>query len=138
MKICNICKQAKPLEDFYTRQRKTSVYYSYCCKQCHSQQAKQNYKTNPSPAIERTRKRNKQILTKIRKEKDKPCADCGIKYPHYVMEFDHKGNKKLFGIANKTGRKWETIKAEIDKCDVVCSNCHREREYGIDKRGQSK
>ena len=63
--------------------------------------------------------------------KDRPCADCGVKYPFYVMDFDHKPDTvKEFNIASGLGGKsFKKFYAEIAKCDVVCANCHRERTY---------
>jgi hypothetical protein len=44
-----------------------------------------------------------------------------------VLDFDHRGDK-AFAIGEAiTYRRWETILAEIAKCDVVCANCHRRR-----------
>jgi hypothetical protein len=44
-----------------------------------------------------------------------------------VLEFDHLRDK-LFSIGNKlSSRSWKSILAEIEKCDVVCANCHRRR-----------
>lgn len=60
--------------------------------------------------------------------KSSPCADCRINYPSYVMDFDHLRDKK-FSIASSKWKTQETIWAEIQKCEVVCSNCHRERTY---------
>ena len=65
--------------------------------------------------------------------KDKPCADCGIQYPPYVMEFHHLDpTLKMFGLGQgrfREGR--ERILAEIAKCVLLCANCHRHREYGL-------
>ena len=73
-------------------------------------------------------------MTKL---KDKPCQDCGKKYPHYVMDFDHReGEKKLLEVARMVAGGWslKKIMKEIKKCDIVCSNCHRLRTYaGIAK-----
>jgi hypothetical protein len=58
--------------------------------------------------------------------------DCGIKYPYYVMDLDHTpGFEKRFNLSNAGSRHYaiKTIQEEIDKCDVVCSNCHRERTF---------
>ena len=56
--------------------------------------------------------------------------DCGVKYPPYVMDFDHRpGEKKSYHIGVMVNRRFtkKRIQEEIDKCDVVCANCHRVR-----------
>ena len=67
----------------------------------------------------------------IEKAKDKPCADCGKRYPWYVMDLDHvRGSKdKKVSILINRAVSLEKLQAEIDKCDVVCANCHRERTF---------
>ena len=62
--------------------------------------------------------------------KNKPCIDCGIKYDPWVMDFDHLANKE-FTISDKSAQGYSIKKllAEIAKCDVVCSNCHRIRTH---------
>lgn len=58
-----------------------------------------------------------------------PCADCGNKYPYYVMQFDHKGDKK-YTLANRSasfGSKY--FAEEMAKCDLVCANCHAVRTF---------
>ena len=57
-----------------------------------------------------------------------PCKDCGIKYPPYVMNFDHLRDKKfIISKAMRAGYKLEIVLIEIAKCDIVCANCHRIR-----------
>jgi hypothetical protein len=60
-----------------------------------------------------------------------PCTDCREFYPFYVMDYDHRGDHpKTYGIALLYRRaSWVKIKAEIAKCDLVCSNCHRIRTH---------
>lgn len=62
---------------------------------------------------------------------DRPCADCGVKYPPEVMDFDHVRGEKLFDICHSTSKSlyvsYEMLHAEIAKCDVRCANCHRLR-----------
>ena len=62
-----------------------------------------------------------------------PCADCGRSYPAYVMDFDHVRGTKSVGISLMFSYSWQTILAEIAKCDLVCANCHRIRTF---ERGQ--
>lgn len=64
-------------------------------------------------------------------KKNGVCCDCGIKgnkYPQ-IMDFDHLGDKE-FNISefkNHTSG-FNKVKWEIQKCELVCANCHRIRE----------
>jgi hypothetical protein len=65
----------------------------------------------------------------IREAKNAPCADCGVRYPYYVMQFDHLGDKDFnIGHIGPTCSRAKLM-AEIAKCEVVCSNCHAERTH---------
>ena len=57
--------------------------------------------------------------------------DCGESYPHYVMDFDHRPDSpKVGNVARMVANGQRTkVFEEIKKCDVVCSNCHRERTF---------
>ena len=65
--------------------------------------------------------------------KGNKCAFC--QYNDYVgaLEFHHKiSSTKEFGIGQKGyTRSWDKVKAELDKCILVCSNCHKEVHAGI-------
>jgi hypothetical protein len=67
----------------------------------------------------------------IHEAKNRPCTDCGIQYPYYVMEFDHlDADAKHFNVsAGVTRASHERLLAEIAKCEVVCANCHAERTH---------
>lgn len=68
----------------------------------------------------------------MRAAKSKPCQDCGQTFPTYVMDFDHVRGRKLFNVSQgyQLKRSLAEVAAEIEKCDVVCSNCHRIRTFG--------
>jgi hypothetical protein len=54
------------------------------------------------------------------------CVDCGYRAHPAALDFDHRvGTTKAFNIASSAGRRREALEAEIAKCDVRCSNCHR-------------
>lgn len=52
------------------------------------------------------------------------CADCG--YNNWIaLQFDHREPKnKSFSICDHLTKSLSTLKSEIDKCDIVCANCH--------------
>ena len=59
------------------------------------------------------------------------CQRCGEDDPR-CLDFHHEDElNKSFGIGEGISRRvsWEDILLEIDKCDVLCANCHR-KEHG--------
>lgn len=63
-------------------------------------------------------------------EKSRPCLDCTRMYPWYVMDFDHVRGVKRYNISKMAASySWKAIMDELIKCDLVCSNCHRERTF---------
>jgi hypothetical protein len=68
--------------------------------------------------------------------KSQPCTDCHKRYPPHVMDFDHlpERGQKLFNIGQGMSVSMPRLVAEIEKCEIVCANCHRIREY--DRRNQ--
>ncbi len=58
------------------------------------------------------------------------CLDCGEMYPHYILEFDHlPEHDKIDTLSNLVSKSYDTILKELEKCEVVCSNCHNIRTY---------
>lgn len=96
---------------------------------------KQWYKRNKQRLIQKAARNNntyrQRNLEYILEVKDSPCSDCGIKYPPYVMDFDHTGDDKQFNVSRlwRLGCSLATLKKEIAKCELVCSNCHRVRTF---------
>ncbi len=71
--------------------------------------------------------RNREFIREYKK--DKKCKICGYnKFPR-ILIFHHKNrNEKDKGVnfLMKTLRNLEIIKKEIDKCILLCPNCHHE------------
>lgn len=79
-------------------------------------------------------KRRKERRRAAREQaKSAPCADCGVSYPPYVMTFDHlDAGDKNFDVShgvNRSNKSMAVVLIEIAKCDVICSNCHKERTH---------
>ena len=55
------------------------------------------------------------------------CVDCGYNVHPDALDFDHVGDDKVRDISHLMGRGWEHMMDEVEKCEVVCSNCHRQR-----------
>jgi ribonuclease HII len=60
------------------------------------------------------------------------CIDCGYNKCNGALQFHHPNGDKEFGIADKgITRSWAKVKAELDKCVLVCANCHAERHWRV-------
>ncbi len=72
------------------------------------------------------RERGKAYVDELKR---RPCTDCGVCYPPSVMDFDHvRGEKSLNLSELRTNRSaWSKLLEEIEKCELVCANCHRIR-----------
>jgi hypothetical protein len=84
-------------------------------------------------AVDAVIKRRKKVKQMAVAYKGGVCQECGYHRCIDVLEFHHLDPKqKDFGIANKGyTRSWEKIKKELDKCVMVCANCHREIHAGL-------
>ncbi len=60
------------------------------------------------------------------------CMDCGHPFRYFQLDYDHRpGEQKRAPVARLASQNcsWETIEAEIAKCDLICANCHRMRTW---------
>lgn len=74
------------------------------------------------------RRQLRAILNEIKK--GKPCHDCKCTYHTEVMEYDHRPEEQKVAPVTRMvidGYGMDAILAEIEKCDLVCANCHRLR-----------
>lgn len=147
-KKCNTCGNMKDVSEYYPY--KTSIRGS--CKQCCNIKSVNYMKT-----VDKERKREwwkrswakedyrqrKYIDYKKRCRKTKQkavdykggkCSRCGYDTCIEAFEFHHtdpstKDPKLLNGAGINRAKSFETIKPELDKCVLLCANCHREVHY---------
>ena len=76
-----------------------------------------------------SKEKRKNIIREIKESK--PCIDCKTFYPYYVMHFDHmKSSEKIDKVsAIIHTSSLDTILKEIEKCELVCANCHSVRTW---------
>lgn len=119
-RYCPTCKNYKKFDEFYTRRKNQC---SGWCRSCVSHQT-----------IERGRKLKNECV----KYKGGKCQKCGYNKCQAALDFHHiNPNEKNFSICKKYGcRKFnDTIKKELDKCILLCANCHREEHWEIREVG---
>jgi hypothetical protein len=131
MKTCSKCTKSKSEKQFYFKNKARGTRQAYCIS-CFAARHKKYYQTNKSYYQDKKKRYLAELVEKINRLKSQPCTDCGQKYPPYVMDFDHlDSSTKVMNIARlvRTGQIEKTL-IEIEKCEVVCANCHRERTHG--------
>lgn len=96
MRICKLCN--KKFQDFKNRSR---------CGSCNTK-------------IRRFRAKAAAI-----KYLGEECTKCGWQGNQAALQFHHKNsNKKDFIIGNVANKSWDIIKKELEKCILLCANCH--------------
>ena len=85
-------------------------------------------KVSNTEAVESWRKRKKKALVEYKGGK---CQCCGYSRCIEALEFHHLDpNIKSFTISGKS-KSFNSLKSEVDKCILVCSNCHKEIHAGL-------
>jgi hypothetical protein len=130
-RVCKICNEDKPIESFY-KVSASSPYYRGECKECKNKgQRIRNLfppaKLSKKEASRKARKLNhRRLLDYIGQYK---CSMCGYTDEEGCtapFDFHHlDGSTKEKGVGNLMQLSWERIKAEVDKCIILCAICHR-------------
>jgi hypothetical protein len=93
----------------------------------------QRWARTPAGRLAYRRKANRkraEIKAAINALKLKPCMDCGGVFDPVCMDFDHRDpSTKKAGVAWRAAHGLGAALAEIQKCDLVCANCHRLRTH---------
>lgn len=122
-KKCTVCKEIKPLTDFYKRpDRKNS--YSSLCKPCLTACTRKRRESNPSKFKEQNAKYYKIKRDKMDEWKtSRGCKVCGFKKHGSALDLHHTNPSDKEG--NPGAMTWDQFLIEAEKCVVLCSNCHR-------------
>ena len=115
-KICAQCKQKKEVnkDNFYVE--KNGKFHPWC-KICN---------------CKRTFKRQKMLKQQCLEYKGSKCVVCGYNKYFGALEFHHLDKtKKEYAISDLKNYNFETLKKELDKCVILCSNCHAEYHGGL-------
>lgn len=114
-------------ESFSFRHRRGKIErYPYCneCKKLYQRRYYERNKVIFRDQAEFSRRRNKQFVTELKN--GLVCCVCGETHPA-CLQFHHRDpSEKVANISDAINQGWsiERIKSEIEKCDIVCANCH--------------
>lgn len=103
--LCKHCGETDP-EKFFNKTNMKS-----CCLKCHTMTVHQKQRELKVRAVEHMGGK---------------CAHCGYEGVSAVYDFYHLDPAtKEFSWGNKRTSNWENLVAELDKCVLLCANCHR-------------
>lgn len=128
-KECSRCKKVQPLTQYGKDRNAKWDGLAYYCKACVSLERKKYYQNHKHEdktyAVDR-RRAAKMAMVEYKGNK---CEHCGIEhvagYNTSIFQFHHKDpSQKDFAISQINMRSLERIKPEVDKCLLLCANCH--------------
>ena len=122
-RTCKKCKKVKPITVFDLSggtDKHGDKYRRWTCRKC-----RLPYKRNK-------RKEIKERKLHVLKPDTLECSTCGYSketHPNFTVSaihFHHTDNNKKFNVGDMWDKKFEDIKAEINKCVPLCVRCHAE------------
>lgn len=130
-KQCRKCKLVQSIDNFASHPKRKDNRQSIC-RNCHSTYSKAHYEKNKRQYIDRAAERKKRHRREwVVFKATLKCVKCGENHPS-CLDFHHK-DIKSFNISNAVGRlPYEEIMKELEKCEVLCANCHRKLHWPND------
>lgn len=129
MKICPKCETEKEDIEFYESKTQHDKLQTYCII-CSNKRRSKYYLEHRDREIEKRILREKKNLEWYQGyKKTLKCSNCP-ESRWYTLDFHHTGDDKEYNIGAMARKvSLETLQKEIDKCIVLCSNCHREHHH---------
>jgi len=109
-KVCLSCEKELPITDFYSNGRRNGeVRYKPRCKKCEMDKTRNDYWDIIEEHFEGWR-----------------CNRCGFWGHPLQMDCHHiDPSKKTRDISNLRGYSAKKLRSELEKCELLCANCHR-------------
>lgn len=132
-KICTKCKKELPTELFRIKYKKTGLRIPEC-HECNKESKRESYRLHYDINKEKFLSRNKQFrkdrILFLNEKKSHGCIICGEK-DTACLDFHHvNGDDKQYNISSIISNlSIKEIEEEMDKCVILCANCHRKIHY---------
>jgi hypothetical protein len=133
-RICLDCGELKPCMWTSSFSQGGKPEYRTRCKPCLNIRANKHGKTVRPKRT--TQALDRKYLAKVKcvEYLGGACSGCGYDRCVKALTFHHREpGKKAFAISQMLDRAWSILSAELDKCELLCFNCHMEEHCGIDQ-----
>lgn len=136
LRYCNGCETDLPATDEYfaSRTDRGRIEFQSKCRVCQKEYRKKHYEKNKQKYIDKAAAYRKETVKWFRKyKKTLECRICG-EDRWWVLDFHHRDASTKEGTVSEIVRSSskKAILKEINKCDVLCANCHRDLHYYAD------
>lgn len=130
-KKCSRCEEEKSLSEFLFRNKEKGTYHS-ACRVCYKEIRKKSYEKHKETDRARANRNKRKRKEWFRELKSKlKCERCPENHPA-CLEFHHldpsEKNNHVSSMVHETYSE-KRILEEIDKCIVLCANCHRKEHH---------
>ena len=125
-KTCTQCDNTKPITAFNKSGKSKHKHgVQAWCRDCQ----KAHYRKTRIQHMANVKRRQRMLQKRVTQyKKAQICGRCGFS-DWRALDFHHRDpqNKKanLAHIGLHKGWAWERIVEEIEKCEIICANCHR-------------
>jgi hypothetical protein len=132
-KKCSMCEKQLPktVEFFATRTDRKKLVFQSNCRECQKNYRREHYLKNKKKYIDKAAQYTKNIIEWFHNiKKELKCEMCG-ESRFWVLDFHHKDPKEKdleVSLLTRKGSKKRIVK-EIEKCSVLCANCHRDLHF---------
>jgi len=130
-KNCNRCQGEKVITDFPFKNKAKDIRHG-ACTECWKEIRKTSYDKNKKTTLLRNTKNKKKTRNwYIEYKSTLKCSNCNENHPA-CLEFHHVDpNTKEYDVSImlRSTVSVEKLKKEIDKCVILCSNCHKKHHY---------
>lgn len=128
--LCRVCEIEKSIDDFVSDKNKKNGKVRLC-KECKRKLDKISYDKRRDNINLKKKQKISDFRTQYNDLKiGKKCIKCS-ESRFYLLDFHHKSSDKEFNIGTEAWRTLniDKIKKEVEKCVILCSNCHREFHF---------
>ena len=124
---CVGCGELKPCRWMTTFTQTGTPEYRNRCDECWNARGRERAKTNRETLTSQRLDRQYARKVKCVEYKGGKCQRCGYQKCVKAMNFHHVDpSTKEFEISQRLDTAWEKLTAELDKCVLLCFNCHME------------